>query len=56
MITNSKLKYFEKIVKNRNGSIIAKKNDTIALLNTGTTAVCFHKDGKDPLVTLRLKI
>jgi hypothetical protein len=25
-------------------------------LNTGTTAVCFHKDGKVSLATLRLKI
>jgi hypothetical protein len=25
-------------------------------LNTGTTAVCFHKDGKVPLVTLRVRI
>jgi hypothetical protein len=24
-------------------------------LNTGTTAVCFHKDGKVSLATLRLK-
>jgi hypothetical protein len=28
----------------------------LPFLNTGTTAVCFHKDGKVSLATLRLKI
>jgi hypothetical protein len=55
MVINDKLKYFGKIIKNGNRSVITN-NGTVAFFNTGTTAVCFHNDGKVTLVKLRLKI
>jgi hypothetical protein len=54
-VINGKLKYVGKIIKNRYRSVITN-NGIVAFSNTGTTAVCFHNDGKMKVVKLRLKI
>jgi hypothetical protein len=56
MVVNDELKYFGKIIKNRNRSVISNNGTVAFFLNTGTTAVCFHKDGEVTLVKLRLKM
>jgi hypothetical protein len=53
MVENDEFKYFGKIIKNRNRPVITS-NGTVAFLNTRTTAVLFHKEGKVTPVKLRL--
>jgi hypothetical protein len=56
MVINDIFKYFGKIIKNRNRSVITNNGTVAFFVNTGTTAVCFHNAGKVILIKLRLKI
>jgi hypothetical protein len=55
MVINYKFKYFGKIIKNRNWSVITN-NGTVAFFKHWNNNSCFHNDGKVALVKLRLKI